>query len=263
MPLRDPFKREIIANFKKNRDCSWVNSIRQSHVALTKMEKDNVSGWTTSFDVAMKLGMPHDSPVFLAVLANLKTESHEHWSDTGLEAAFKAAQLPRYYYDKAELVRTSEQDINSDEIGAAACGNIAKKGKFNILDGPGSSTDVPVVIAKPHQLEMAQLCKIAQGGMDKVEGISKEMRKMVAQMTCLPNRDVHVDRVHSLQMGIQTIESLGMEVLQLLAVADAVGDEGQAETLNVKLEGAKADLLNCQGASNELVQKTKAYLSSL
>ena len=261
--MRDPFKREIIANFKKNRDCSWVNSIRQSHVAVTKLEKDNVSGWTTSFDVAMKLGMPHDSPVFQAVLASLKTESHEQWSDTGMEVAFKAAKLPRYYYDKAELVRTSEQDVTSDEIAAAACGNITKKAKFNILDGPGSSVDAPIVIAKPHQLEMAQLCKTAQSGIDKVEGISKEMRKMVAQMTCLPNRDVHGDRVHSLQMGIQTIESLDMEVLQLIAVADAIGDEEQAEKLIPKLEGAKADLLNCQAASNELVQKTKSYLSSL
>lgn len=261
--MRDPAKRDIIMNFKKNRDCAWVNSIRQSHISSTKIDKDNVSGWTTSFDVAQKLGMPHDSPVFQTVLQNLKTESYEHWSDTGLEMAFKAAQLPRYYYDKAELVRTREQDVTADEIASISSGNIAKKAKFNILDGAGSSTDKPVVVAKPFQLEMTQLSKICQNGIDKVEGISKDMRKMVAQMTCLPSRDMHSDRIQALQMGMQTIESLVMEVLQFLAVAEAIGDEKQAEDFNPKLEGAKIDLVNCQAASNELVQKTKSYLSSL
>ena len=263
MPLRDPAKRDIIMNFKKNRDCSWVNSIRQSHVAVTKIEQETVSGWNTSFDIALKLGMAHDSPVFQTVLANLKTDSFENWCDVGMEAAFKAAQLPRYYYDKTDLLRRSDQDVTADEITATSVGSIGKKAKYNLLDGAGSSTDTQVILAKPHQLNMAQLCKVCQNGMDKVEGISKEMRKMVVQMSCLPNREAHADRNNALQVGMQTIESLVMEVLQMIAIAGAIADEAQSQDINVKLESAKVDLANCQDASNELVQKSKAYVSSL
>ena len=263
LPLRDPQKIAIIQNYKKDKSCTWVNSIVQKTTSTSRSEKSGFEGWTTSYDVAKRLNMQHDDQLFQIILATLPTEDHTKWSDDGVEAAFKKAELPRYHFKSTGLQKRTDVDEITDELSACSAGALSKKCKLNIVDAPAAEGLVNVVIAKPEQINMHQICKVCSTGCDKCEQVVKELKRQVAQLSARADKDQHDDRCRQIRVCLQSFESLSMEALQLLACADQIDDEDQAKSLSERLEATKGELVQMLNSLQDTVAKTKAYMNSL
>lgn len=75
MPLRDPLKKQIIAQWKADKTCSWINSFLEQHITQKKTTTPTTAnGWTTKFIIADQVKIPVESDAFEEFLSNLPTE---------------------------------------------------------------------------------------------------------------------------------------------------------------------------------------------
>lgn len=236
-----------------------MNSVKASFVAADKVVCGVKEGWTTSFEIAKMEGIPHDHPAFQKMLESMQTRDHTHWSDVGMEVAYKAAELPGYFYNKTDLTARSHEECSLDEV---ASNQQLKKAKFMITEDSAGGASA-VVVQKPEQVSMAQFVKVCNSGLHKCEEKAKELKTLMAKLSSLNGDGVHAERVDAIKQAVAIHQQLEGEVLQALAIADAIESEDQALEHNVALMCRKAELLGCYDAIVELITKTKAYISSL
>jgi hypothetical protein len=238
-----------------------VNGFKQSFKTTEAVVAKSMNGWVTSYELAKSEGFTHEDPVFQQMLALMNSRDASEWGDEGHEKLYKQLGLRGYFYDKNCMDVKTHEERGEEDLSATAAGPLAKKGKWNIMDQTELPDAIKVIVITPHQKLMKQLVVVCQSGLTSLEALAAELKQIKGKLRAHPGE--HDSRLDSISVGIKLMTGLEEDVLQCVAVSDAITDEDQAEKHIPSLEKHKNELVSCEDTMKEIIQKSRSYLSSL
>jgi hypothetical protein len=274
LPLRSDQKQQIATNWRGDRSCTWLNSYVDSHKTTKVVESAESSGWRTSYWIAKELGMPHDSPVFEAVLKGYKKGEPCEWSDEDpAQKPFKDANLPAYFFCDKSLELMKNLDTHEQNLSSMSVAKKAKLSLTDIVNAPGDGNSGAKVTI---QFEQWHACNA------HVRAIEAALQLYTAKTADLKNlqvayqkfsatdslavdlQTVAEERIGFMTLALQEISAMEIKSLALLSHFSSFnkGDEEGLQAFHGSLTDHLADANRLHDAVCQRAKKNQAWLDS-
>ena len=274
LPLHSDQKQQIATNWRGDRSCTWLNSYVDSHKTTKVVESAESSGWRTSYWIAKELGMPHDSPVFEAVLKGYKKGEPSEWNEEdAAQRPFKDANLPAYFFCDRSLEKMRSLDTHEQNLSSMS---VAKKAKLSLADIVNAPCDGLVGAKVTIQFEQWHACN------SHVRAIEAALQLYAAKTSELKNLQVAYqkfsttdmlsfelmngaeERIGFMTSALQEISAMEIKSLALLSefLTFNKGDAEHLQAFHGSLTDHLADANKLHDAVCQRVKKNQAWLDS-
>lgn len=211
------------------------------------------------WDVAKKLNMALDDPVFLQTLEEMDFD-YEWDENVAQERVFKRNKEKRYYFTKRDFDLLKSVDSRMEQHSTSA----EKRCKTApALPSSSSGSKVEIKLENPEYFQCKKPVEVLSSSEAKVQGQMGLMDRLIYQLEAFGTPEALTKKT-DLETGLKTLKSEHKSALQLVAAFKFLSkDADQCTKYKSKVEGAIRDLSAHLDAAQLMTKKIRLWLEAM